>query len=112
MSWRSEWARTVTRCTRQFSTLDVRSVSSWWPTAMSTRPRTDDVEVSADESGGDGRQALLRFLQTDPADAGCDRTLELLHVYAELELPGADPEQAYPGITAHLRSCGPCIEDF
>jgi hypothetical protein len=30
----------------------------------------------------------------------------------ELMVAGADPEQRYPGIAAHLRSCGPCSEDF
>ena len=67
--------------------------------------------MSATDDGG-GREAMLRFLQTDPADAGCEQTLELLHVYAELTLAGADAERAYPGIKAHLRSCGPCLDDF
>jgi hypothetical protein len=31
-----------------------------------------------------GWKALDRLLQTDPRDAGCDETVELLHVYAEL----------------------------
>jgi hypothetical protein len=60
----------------------------------------------------EARSALGRFLATDPADAGCDRTLELLDAYVELAVAGANPEQRYPGITAHLRSCTPCAEDF
>lgn len=59
-----------------------------------------------------GRTALERFLQTDPADAGCGETLELMHVYAELVLAGEDPERRYPGVTAHLRACGPCEQDL
>jgi hypothetical protein len=31
-----------------------------------------------------GWKALDRLLQTDPRDAGCDETMEPLHVYAEL----------------------------
>jgi hypothetical protein len=59
-----------------------------------------------------GRDDLLRFLETDERDAGCERTLELLHVYVELVLAGEDPELTYPGITVHLRNCGPCAEDL
>ena len=57
--------------------------------------------------------ALDRFLQTDPRDAGCDKVMELLHVYAESAV--ADPlgaEQRYPEVAAHLRACGPCTEDL
>jgi hypothetical protein len=59
-----------------------------------------------------GRPALERFLQTDPADVGCGETMELMHVYAEIVLAGEDPERRYPGVTAHLRSCGPCEQDL
>ncbi|MCU1658776.1 MAG: hypothetical protein JWO57_3432 [Pseudonocardiales bacterium] len=59
-----------------------------------------------------GRAALDRFLATDPADVGCDRTLELLHACAELLVAGENPEQRYPGIAAHLRACVPCSEDL
>jgi hypothetical protein len=62
--------------------------------------------------GDDGRAALQRFLATDPADLGCDQALDLLHAYVELVADGGDPEHRYPGIAAHLRSCGPCLEDF
>jgi len=60
-----------------------------------------------------GWSALDAFLQTDPRDAGCDKAMELLHVYAEVAL--VDPSaarQRYPEIAAHLRSCGPCAEDL
>ena len=59
-----------------------------------------------------GREALERFLATDPTDAGCEQTIELLHAYAELVLAGDDPEIRYPGIAAHLRSCLPCADDL
>lgn len=60
-----------------------------------------------------GWPELDRFLQTDPRDAGCDKAMELLHVYAEIA--AADPgaaEQRYPEVAAHLRACGPCAEDL
>ena len=62
--------------------------------------------------GDEARAALERFLATDPADAGCAETVELLHAYVELVAAGEDPEQRYPGVAAHLRSCGPCLDDY
>jgi hypothetical protein len=55
---------------------------------------------------------LEHFLHTDPADVGCGETMELMHVYAEMVLGGEDPERRYPGVTAHLRACGPCEQDL
>ncbi|MDX6357241.1 MAG: hypothetical protein QOH37_295 [Nocardioidaceae bacterium] len=55
---------------------------------------------------------LGRFLRTDPRDVGCDEAWDLIHVYAELVAAGVDPEQRFPGVTAHLASCGPCADDF
>jgi hypothetical protein len=59
-----------------------------------------------------GWSELDRFLRTDPRDVGCAQAMEMLHIYAELTAAGADAEERYPGITAHLRACGPCGEDF
>ena len=56
--------------------------------------------------------ALDRFLRTDPRDVGCDQAWEVVHVYAELVVAGDDPEGRFPGVTAHLSSCGPCADDF
>jgi hypothetical protein len=55
---------------------------------------------------------LDAFLRTDPLDAGCGRTMEVLHVYAELTLAAAGPEVRFPDVAVHLRVCGPCAEDF
>jgi hypothetical protein len=60
----------------------------------------------------DADDAVARFLTTDPRDVGCDEAWQLIHVYAELVAAGGDPEATYPGITAHLASCGPCADDF
>ncbi|MGI8678967.1 MAG: hypothetical protein ACR2LX_09820 [Jatrophihabitans sp.] len=56
--------------------------------------------------------ALQRFLQTDPRDVGCEKALEILHVYVELVAEGSQAQERYPGVAAHLRACGPCGEDF
>ena len=55
---------------------------------------------------------LEHFLTTDPNDVGCDEALAVLHVYAEIVADGEDPDALYPGVTAHLRACGPCAEDL
>jgi hypothetical protein len=63
-------------------------------------------------TGGDTLD-LGRFLETDPADVGCEEAVELLHVY--VEAVATDPVAAkarYPGMAAHLRACGPCSQDF
>jgi hypothetical protein len=57
-------------------------------------------------------EALDRFLQTDPADVGCDDAMAMLHIFAELVAAGADDKLRHAGIAAHLRACGPCGEDF
>jgi hypothetical protein len=51
-------------------------------------------------------------LKTDPQDAGCAETFELLDRYVERELSHGDAEARYPGIAAHLSTCNPCVEDF
>ena len=53
--------------------------------------------------------ALETFLTVDPRDAGCEHTLEMLHVFVEDVLAGREPD---PAIVAHLRACPPCAEDF
>jgi hypothetical protein len=58
------------------------------------------------------RTALERFLDTDPADVGCDQAARVLNVYVDLLAAGADPADRYPGVAAHLAACGPCGEDF
>jgi hypothetical protein len=58
--------------------------------------------------------ALDRFLATDPRDVGCERALQILHVYVEMVLEDAPASaaQRYPGVAAHLAACGPCDGDF
>jgi hypothetical protein len=56
--------------------------------------------------------SLDRFLEPDPRDAGCARTADLLDVYVELMLAGAEPAERYPGVAAHLADCDACHQDF
>jgi hypothetical protein len=61
-----------------------------------------------------GWQALDQFLQTDPQDVGCEQAMEILDIYVDGVLKeGIEAtERRHPGVAAHLRSCGPCGEDF
>ena len=61
---------------------------------------------------GDPWERLDAFLETDSRDAGCDVTMEMLDVYAELLAMGSDPSERFPSLRAHLRACGPCAEDL
>jgi hypothetical protein len=74
------------------------------------------VANRAGNASSDGHEdhwdRLEAFLQTDPRDAGCDATMEMLDVYAELVAAGADPADRFPGIKAHLLACGPCTADL
>lgn len=56
--------------------------------------------------------ALQTLLATDPRDAGCADTFQLIHAYAEIAAAGGDPEASMPGITIHLTTCGPCASDY
>jgi hypothetical protein len=59
-----------------------------------------------------GWSRLQSFLHTDPRDAGCAETFEILDAYVELMLRDAHPELRYPGSAVHLRACRPCAEDL
>lgn len=70
-------------------------------------------------SGSEGRSAvheaaarLDRFLRTDPRDVGCEEAMEVLHIYVDLLTADASAAARFPGVTAHLRACGPCADDF
>ncbi|MFI5613233.1 hypothetical protein [Amycolatopsis sp. NPDC051903] len=56
-------------------------------------------------------EALDEFLRTDPRDVGCDLALDALHAYAEMAAAGENPEERFPGLSVHLRSCSACSGD-
>jgi hypothetical protein len=66
----------------------------------------------ATDQGASHWSRLGAFLQTDPRDAGCDTTMEMIDVYAELVAAGSDPAARFPGLHAHFLACGPCAEDL
>ena len=50
---------------------------------------------------------LDAFLRTDPQDVGCDKAMEVLHIYVELVVSDARAAERLPGVAAHLAACGP-----
>jgi hypothetical protein len=73
------------------------------------------VNNAQNEAGGqpsDHWARLDAFLRTDPRDAGCDATMEMMDVYAELLAAGNDPSERFPGLHAHFMACGPCAQNL
>ncbi len=56
--------------------------------------------------------ALLRsLLGPEGPELTCEECFEQLDRYVELELAGADADEAVPGMRAHLVGCPACHED-
>lgn len=56
--------------------------------------------------------ALLRsLLGPEGPELSCEECFEQLDRYVELELTGADADEAIPGMRAHLVGCPACRED-
>ncbi len=58
------------------------------------------------------RSDLDRFLKPDTRDVGCAGFAEVIDVYVDLILAGADAAQRHPGVAAHLAECDACSEDL
>jgi hypothetical protein len=56
-------------------------------------------------------QALDRVLGPSGPELGCDECFAELDRYVELEVAGADPDAAVPGLRAHLEGCPACREE-
>ena len=54
---------------------------------------------------------LRRVLGPSGPDIGCDECFERLDEYVELELAGANPDAAIPGMREHLEGCPACGEE-
>jgi len=59
----------------------------------------------------DFKQALGRLLGPPGPEVGCEACFEELDRYVELEIAGADPDAAIPGLRAHLDGCPACREE-
>jgi hypothetical protein len=54
---------------------------------------------------------LGRLLGPAGPELTCERCFEELDRYVELEVAGADPDAALPGMAEHLEGCPACRED-
>jgi hypothetical protein len=55
---------------------------------------------------------LIRgLLGPEGPEITCEQCFEELDRYVEVELRGADPETAVPGMAAHLEGCPACREE-
>ena len=59
----------------------------------------------------DLKQVLGRLVGPAEPEVGCDECFARLDEYVELELAGADPDAAAPGLHAHLEGCPACREE-
>ena len=55
---------------------------------------------------------VQRVLGPEGPELGCEECFEELDRYVELELAGADPDEAVPGMREHLTGCRACHEDY
>jgi hypothetical protein len=61
---------------------------------------------------GDNQEIVLgRLLGPTGYEVGCEECFDRLDEFVELELAGADPEAAIPGLRAHLDGCPACREE-
>jgi hypothetical protein len=61
----------------------------------------------------EGDDGILRaLLGPNEAEIGCDECFDELDRYVEVELAGADPDTAVPGLRAHLDGCPACREEY
>jgi hypothetical protein len=54
---------------------------------------------------------LRRLLGPNRPEISCEECFQELDRYVEVELAGADPDAAVPGLGAHLDGCPACAED-
>lgn len=55
---------------------------------------------------------LARVLGPGEPELSCEECFAELDRYVEVALAGADPDEAVPGMRAHLAGCPACAEDF
>lgn len=58
------------------------------------------------------RKLIRAVRNSRPDEIGCDDCFEELHKFAELELAGKSPEEAFPLVQDHLERCGECQQEY
>ncbi len=62
--------------------------------------------------GNEFSPVLRQLLGPGQSEVTCEVCFDELDRYIELELAGADPEAAVPGMRAHLHGCPACSEEY
>jgi hypothetical protein len=57
-------------------------------------------------------QSVQRIYATNENEIDCERLQELLPIYVEVELSGADPNKQFPAVHSHLVQCSDCAEEY
>lgn len=55
---------------------------------------------------------VKRLLGPSEPEVGCDECFAEIDRYVDLELAGADADEAVPGLRAHLEGCPACREEY
>jgi hypothetical protein len=58
------------------------------------------------------KQLVRNILTTRPDEIGCDKCLEQLDRFVEMELAGKNAAEAMPLVQDHLERCRDCHEEF
>ncbi len=56
-------------------------------------------------------ELIARLLGPSGQEVSCEECFDLLDVYVELEVAGADADARLPGMLDHLQGCPACRED-
>ncbi len=57
-------------------------------------------------------QSVQRIYATNENEIDCERLQELLPIYVEMEISGADPDKQFPAVHSHLVQCSGCAEEY
>jgi hypothetical protein len=58
------------------------------------------------------REEIRRMLESDERDQGCAAYFEIVEQAADIVIEGGDPDESFPGLTAHLHCCDGCRLDY
>jgi hypothetical protein len=58
------------------------------------------------------KQLVRNILSTRPDEIGCDKCLEQLDRFVEMELAGKNAAEVMPLVQDHLERCRDCREEF
>jgi predicted anti-sigma-YlaC factor YlaD len=57
-------------------------------------------------------ESVTRLLGPGESELSCEACFEQLDRYVDLQVAGRDADELVPGMSAHLRGCPACREDY